>query len=80
MTFCTGEGAYSFWDKVLGRLTFGQIVKALNVAHLEGFDQYNPGANSAYLNKESFTKEFISDTMIEVITERIDTLFPQTAL
>ena len=80
VTFCTGEGAYSFWDKVLGRLTFGQIVKALNVAHLEGFDQYNPGANSAYLNKESFTKEFISDTMIEVITERIDTLFPQTAL
>jgi hypothetical protein len=75
VTFCTGEGAYRFWDKVLGSLTYGQIVKALNVAHLDGFDQYYPGKNSAFLNKDSFTKEEISDTMIEVISERIDTLF-----
>jgi len=80
VTFCTGEGAYRFWDKVLGRLTYGQIVKALNVAHLDGFDQYHPGKNSAFLNQDSFTKEFINDIMIEVIEERISTLFPQSAI
>jgi hypothetical protein len=80
VTFCTGEGAYSFWDKVLGRLTYGQIVKALNVSHLDGFDQYNPGKNSAFLNTDCFTKEFINDTMIEAITERIETLFPQSLI
>ena len=80
VTFCTGEGAYRFWDKMMGRLTYGQIVKALNVAHLEGFDQYNPGKNSAFLSQDSFSKEFMNDKMIEVIEERINTLFPQNTL
>ena len=75
VTFCTGEGAYSLWDKMLGRLTYGQIVKALNVANLDGFNQYNPGNNSTFLNTDCFTKEFINAIMIEVICERIDTLF-----
>tara|TARA_B100001939_G_C16636650_1_gene485798 strand:+ start:80 stop:652 length:573 start_codon:yes stop_codon:yes gene_type:complete len=77
VTFCTGEGAYRFWDKMLGRLTYGQIVKALNVAHLEGFNQYNPGNNSAFLSTDCFDKEFLRSTMIEVIEERINTLFPE---
>ena len=66
VTFCTGEGAYED----------GTIGKALNVAHLEGFNQYNPGGNSAFLNTDCFTREFINATMIEVICERINTLFP----
>ena len=72
VTFCTGEGAYEN----------GTIGKALNVAHLEGFNQYNPGANSAFLttDSEGFTKEFINATMIEVVCERINTLFLQSAL
>jgi len=74
VTFCTGEGAYRIWDKMLGNLTYGQIVKALNIAHLEGFDQYNPGGNSAYLNTDCFTKEFLSAIMIKVITERVESL------
>jgi len=67
VTFCTGEGAYPG----------GVIGKALNIAHLKGFNQYNPGANSTYLttNDEGFTKEFINATMIEVVCERINTLF-----
>ena len=67
VTFCTGEGAYED----------GTIGKALNVAHLDGFNQYNPGANSAYLttDPDGFTKEFINATMIEVVCERINTLF-----
>jgi hypothetical protein len=68
ITFCTGEGAYED----------GQIGKALNVAHLFGFNQYNPGENSAFLTTEyGFTKEFITDTMMKVIEERINTLFPE---
>ena len=70
VTFCTGEGAYEG----------GQIVKALNVAHLDGFNQYNPGDNSAFLSTDCFTKEFINATMIEVICERINTLFPQSTI
>ena len=71
VTFCTGEGAYED----------GTIGKALNVAHLEGFNQYNPGSNTAYLTTEyGFSKEFINDKMIEVIEERINTLFPQNTL
>jgi hypothetical protein len=80
VTFCTGEGAYRFWDKLLGRLTYGQIVKALNVSHLLGFNQYNPGNNSAFLSTDCFTKQFINDIMIEVISERINTLFPQSPI
>ena len=70
VTFCTGEGAYDD----------GQIGKALSVAHLEGFDQYNAGDNSAYLNIDCFTKQQINTIMIETICERINTLFPQSAV
>ena len=65
ITFCTGEGAH----------VDGSIGKTLNVAHLSGFNKYNPGENSASLNIDGFTKEEISDIMFEVITERIETLF-----
>jgi hypothetical protein len=65
VTFCTGEGAYDD----------GQIGKALNVAHLLGLNKYNPGDNSVFLNTDCFTKEQISAIMIEVISERINTLF-----
>ena len=73
VTFCTGEGAYE---------KDGTIGKALNVAHLDGFNQYNPGANSAYLttDDEGFTKQFINATMIEVVCERINTLFGPDSL
>jgi hypothetical protein len=64
VTFCTGEGAYSG----------GVIGKALNIAHLEGFDQYNPGGNSAFMSTDCFTKEFLSAMMIKVITERVESL------
>lgn len=65
VTFCTGEGAYAD----------GQIGKALNVAHLEGFNKYNPGDNSAYLTTEyGFTKQFISAKMVETIVERVKSL------
>ena len=64
VTFCTGEGAYSG----------GVIGKALNIAHLEGFNQYNPGGNSAFMNTDCFTKEFLSAMMIKVITERVESL------
>lgn len=61
VTFCTGEGAYDN----------GQIGKALNIAHLDGFDQYNPGSNSAYLRPDGFTGEEIYAIMKEVLVERI---------
>ena len=80
ITFCTGEGAYRFWDKLLGRLTYGQIVKALNIAHLFGFNQYNPGENSAFLNTDCFIKQDINTIMVQVISERINTLFPQSSI
>jgi hypothetical protein len=65
VTFCTGEGAYQT----------GQIGKALNIAHLAGINQYNPGDNSVYLTTEyGFTKQFISDIMVTTIVERINTL------
>ena len=55
-------------------MTYGQIVKALNVAHLDGFDKYNPGKNSAFLNSNGFTKQEMQDILIEAITERIDAI------
>jgi len=61
VTFAIGEGAYS--DGVIG--------KALNVAHLDGFDIYNAGANSCFFNPQGFTKEEIRAIMIKVIAERI---------
>jgi len=42
---------------------------------LYGFNQYNPGDNSAFLNTDCFTKEQINAIMVEVISERINTLF-----
>ena len=83
VTFCTGEGAFMNWTEKEGSdelMTYGQIVKALNVAHLDGFNQYNPGDNSAFLSTDCFTKEFINAIMIEVICERINTLFPQSTI
>ena len=83
VTFCTGEGAFMNWVEKEGSdelMTYGQIVKALNVAHLDGFNQYNPGDNSAFLSTDCFTKEFINAIMIEVICERINTLFPQSTI
>ena len=70
VTFCTGEGAYDN----------GKIGKALNISHLDGFNQYNPGKNSAFMNIDCFTKEFLNAIMVKVICERIDTLFPQPAV
>ena len=67
VTFCTGEGAYEG----------GVIWKALNVAHLGGMNQCNPGDNSAFMDTDCFTKEFINDIMVEVVCERINTLFPE---
>jgi len=80
VTFCTGEGAYRFWDKLLGRLTYGALVKGLNVAHLLGFNQYNPGDNSAFLNADGFTKQEMQDIMVEAITERIDAISSQSLI
>ena len=62
VTFCTGEGAYDN----------GQIGKALNIAHLTGFNQYNPADNSAYFNIEGFTGEQIYTIMKDVLIERIE--------
>ena len=70
VTFCTGEGAYAG----------GQIGKALNIAHLFGFNQYNPGENSAFLNTDCFIKQDINTIMVQVISERINTLFPQSSI
>jgi hypothetical protein len=77
ITFCTGEGAFMNWVEKEGSdelMTYGQIVKALNVAHLDGFDKYNPGKNSAFLNSNGFTKQEMQDILIEAITERIDAI------
>lgn len=65
VTFCTGEGAYDT----------GVIGKALNIAHLNGFNEYFAGMNSAFMSIDPFTREFINATMIEVISERINALF-----
>ena len=62
VTFCTGEGAYDN----------GQIGKALNIAHLNGFNQYNPADNSAYFSIEGFTGEQIYTIMKDVLIERIE--------
>jgi len=62
VTFCTGEGAYDD----------GQIGKALNISHLEGFNKYNPGDNTAYLKPNGFTSEEIYTIMKEVLIERIE--------
>ena len=73
VTFATGEGAFGFWDETLGRfLDYGQIVKALNVAHLNGFNKYVPGGNSCYLHPDTINKEEMRGIMHEVILERME--------
>lgn len=82
VTFCIGNGAYSNLVEKDGSkifLSYGQIVKALNVAHLDGFNQYNPGKNSAYLNPEGFTGEQINAIMKEVLIERIERIKNEVA-
>jgi hypothetical protein len=57
VTFCIGEGAAE-----------GCVLrKTLDVAHLEGFDQFNKNKNSAYFSVNGFTEEEISDIMRTVL-------------
>jgi hypothetical protein len=60
VTFCTGEGAHP--DGVIG--------KELHIAHLLGFNKYNPSDNSCYMKIDSFTESEIRNIMMEVIRER----------
>jgi len=81
VTFCTGKGAVMNWvekegDKVL--LSYGQIIKALNVAHLDGFNQYNPGKNSAYLYPDGIPSDQIRNIMKQVLIERIEKIKNET--
>ena len=62
VTFATGEGAKAN----------GTIGKALNIAHLNGFDKYVPGGNSCYLNPDTINKEEMRGIMHEVILERME--------
>ena len=62
VTFAIGEGA----------VDNGVITKALNIAHLDGFDKYVPGKNSCFRSVNGFTNQEIYDTMISVILERIN--------
>tara|TARA_B100000902_G_C26685751_1_gene609990 strand:+ start:46 stop:585 length:540 start_codon:yes stop_codon:yes gene_type:complete len=61
VTFATGGGATAN----------GTIGKALNIAHLNGFNKYVPGGNSCFLNPDSIDKDEMLNIMKEVITERI---------
>lgn len=61
VTFCSGAGACEQ----------GVIRKILNVAHLNGFNQYHPGQNSAFLKPSGFTEQEIYDIMVKTLTERI---------
>jgi hypothetical protein len=63
-------------DKVL--LSYGQIIKALNVAHLDGFNQYNPGKNSAYLYPDGIPSDQIRNIMKQVLIERIEKIKNET--
>ena len=57
VTFCVGEGAGD-----------GEVLqKTLNIAHLEGTNQFNPNGNSVYYSEEGFTTEFINNVMQEVL-------------
>ena len=62
VTFCAGEGV----NKVMP--------KALNVAHLEGWNTYHGGMNSCYLKEEGYTDQEIYDIMENVVLERISNL------
>ena len=57
VTFCSGEGAKR-----------GQILeKILNVAHLDGFNKFEPKKNSCYLSPRGFSSKKIEEVMREVL-------------
>ena len=62
VTFAIGEGV----------IDNGVVTKALNVAHLEGFDKYNAGSNSCFRNVEGFDTKEIYEIMKKVLLERVD--------
>lgn len=62
VTFATGEGAKAD----------GTIGKALNIAHLNGFNKYVPGGNSCFMNTDTIDKEEMNGIMHEVILERME--------
>ena len=64
VTFAVGEGAYAG----------GTIGRALSPAHDIGFDVYEPGGNSCFMNKKGFTAEEIESIMFHTIKERIEAL------
>mgnify|MGYP001259609290 CR=1 FL=1 len=55
-------------------------VEGLLVLFWISFFSYFPGKNSAFLNADGFTKQEMQDIMIEAITERIDTISPQSLI
>ena len=62
VTFATGEGAKAD----------GTIGKALNIAHLNGFNKYVPGGNSCFMNEDTIDKDEMNGIMHEVILERME--------
>tara|TARA_B100001250_G_scaffold55063_1_gene42605 strand:+ start:325 stop:861 length:537 start_codon:yes stop_codon:yes gene_type:complete len=62
VTFATGEGAKAD----------GTIGKALNIAHLNGFNKYVPGGNSCFMNTDTIDKDEMNSIMHEVILERME--------
>tara|TARA_R100001082_G_scaffold83193_2_gene49940 strand:- start:955 stop:1488 length:534 start_codon:yes stop_codon:yes gene_type:complete len=62
VTFATGEGAKAN----------GTIGKALNIAHLNGFNKYVPGGNSCFMNTDTIDKDEMNGIMHEVILERME--------
>lgn len=57
ITFAVGQGASNN----------GVITKALNIAHMDGFDTFVPNKNSCFRQVEGFTDEEIRTIMIEVL-------------
>ena len=62
VTFATGGGAKAN----------GTIGKALNIAHLNGFNKYVPGGNSCFMNEDTIDKDEMNGIMHEVILERME--------
>ena len=62
VTFATGGGAKAN----------GTIGKALNIAHLNGFNKYVPGGNSCFMNEDTIDKDEMNSIMHEVILERME--------
>jgi hypothetical protein len=57
VTFCVGEGAGD-----------GEVLrKTLNIAHLEGTNQFNPNNNSVYYSEDGFSEKFIRNVMQKVL-------------